>query len=134
MRKLGSSYPSSMRSFLFVGAGGAVGSVLRYWVTRMWPATGVGFPLGTFVVNVAGSAVLGFLVGYLGSSAHPDVRLGLFVGVLGGFTTFSTFAVESGSLFRGGFAGTATLYIVLSVIVGLTVAVVGVQAGEILAR
>jgi fluoride exporter len=123
-----------MRSFLFVGAGGAVGSALRYWVTRTWPATGVGFPLGTFVVNVVGSAFLGFLVGYLGSSAHPDLRLGLFVGLLGGFTTFSTFAVESGELMRGGFAGTATLYIAVSVVIGLAAAIGGIQAGELLAN
>lgn len=123
-----------MRSFLFVGAGGALGSVLRYWVTKTWPATGVGFPVGTFMVNVAGSAVLGFLVGYLGSSAHPDVRLGLFVGLLGGFTTFSTFAVESGGLVRGGFAGTAALYVVISLVIGLVAAVVGIQTGEFLAN
>ncbi|NOX21682.1 MAG: fluoride efflux transporter CrcB [Actinobacteria bacterium] len=123
-----------MRSFLFVGAGGAVGSAMRYWVTKTWPATGVGFPVGTFLVNVLGSVVLGFMVGYLGASAHPDVRLGLFVGLLGGFTTFSTFAVESGDLFRGGFAGTAALYITVSVVVGLIAAVIGIQAGDMIAR
>ncbi|MCH8985688.1 MAG: CrcB family protein, partial [Acidobacteria bacterium] len=84
-------------------------------------------------VNVFGSAMLGLLVGYFGSSASADLRLGLFVGVLGGFTTFSTFAVESGNLARGGFASTAAVYVAVSVLAGLVFALAGLHLGELIA-
>jgi CrcB protein len=95
-----------MVTLLWVGAGGFVGSVLRYlvsgWVQRSMG--GVGFPWGTLVVNVVGCFVIGGL-SYLADSRgffQSDTRLFLFVGVIGGFTTFSAFGNETMNLLRVG--------------------------------
>lgn len=90
---------------LLVALGGAVGSVLRYLVTlivaRATPPT---FPFGTFVVNLSGCIALGLLVGAAEQRAllSTGSRALLMVGVLGGFTTFSTFALENVVLLRSG--------------------------------
>ncbi|MCP3754828.1 CrcB family protein [Streptomyces sp. TBY4] len=102
-----------------VAAGGAVGAAARYGVGLLWPAAPGAFPWGTFWVNVAGCALIGVLmvlIGEGGRSAHPLVRPFLGVGVLGGFTTFSTYAVDLARLLDAGEAGTALAY------AGLTVA------------
>ncbi|WP_328299595.1 CrcB family protein [Streptomyces sp. NBC_00435] len=102
-----------------VAAGGAAGAAARYGVALLWPAAPGSFPWGTFWVNVAGCALIGVLmvlVGEGGRSAHPLVRPFLGVGVLGGFTTFSTYAVDFARLLDAGEAGTALAY------AGLTVA------------
>ncbi len=102
-----------------VAAGGAVGAAARYGVGLLWPAAPGAFPWGTFWINVAGCALIGVLmvlVGEGGRSAHPLVRPFLGVGVLGGFTTFSTYAMDFARLLDAGEAGTALAY------AGLTVA------------
>ncbi|MSO68969.1 MAG: fluoride efflux transporter CrcB [Alphaproteobacteria bacterium] len=108
-----------MMQILFVAAGGAIGSVGRYVVAgavERW--LGVAFPYGTLAVNVVGSAVLGLLVGLFTSlfETTPDLRLFLVVGILGGFTTFSAFSLDTITLFERGEAGRAILYIALSVV------------------
>jgi len=87
---------------LAVAAGGAIGSVGRYWLSHQvnsWMGLG-GFPWGTLSVNVIGSFLIGFLLVLLHESLHADAhwRLLLVVGVLGGFTTFSTFSWDTYSL------------------------------------
>ncbi|MCX5406167.1 CrcB family protein [Streptomyces sp. NBC_00335] len=102
-----------------VAAGGAVGAAARYGVGLLWPAAPGAFPWGTFWINVAGCALIGVLMVLIsegGRSAHPLVRPFLGVGVLGGFTTFSTYAVDFARLLDAGEAGTALAY------AGLTVA------------
>ncbi|MFD9305272.1 fluoride efflux transporter FluC [Streptomyces sp. NPDC060048] len=102
-----------------VAAGGAVGASARYGVGLLWPAAPGAFPWGTFWVNVAGCACVGVLMVLIsegGRSAHPLVRPFAGVGVLGGFTTFSTYAVDFARLLDTGEAGTALAY------AGLTVA------------
>lgn len=102
-----------------VAAGGAVGASARYGVALLWPAGPGAFPWGTFWVNVAGCALIGVLMVLIsegGRSAHPLVRPFAGVGVLGGFTTFSTYAVDFARLLDAGEAGTALAY------AGLTVA------------
>jgi CrcB protein len=90
---------------LLVGAGGFAGSVSRYalggWVHRLLPQAQ--FPWGTLAVNVAGCFLLGFLGGLTESRQilGPEARLFLFLGFLGGFTTFSTFGYETVLLLRG---------------------------------
>jgi len=85
------------RQLLIVGLGGFVGSSARYllsgWVYRM----GEGFPYGTLVVNVAGCLAIGLLAGMAETRSvlDPQMRLFLLIGLLGGFTTFSTFAYET---------------------------------------
>ncbi|MFI8101711.1 fluoride efflux transporter CrcB [Streptomyces sp. NPDC086023] len=96
-----------------VAAGGALGALARYAVGLAWPAAPEAFPWGTFGVNVLGCALIGVLmvlVGEGGRRAHPLVRPFLGVGVLGGFTTFSTYAVEFSRLLDAGEAGTALAY------------------------
>lgn len=112
-----------MMQILLIAAGGALGSVGRYVVAGAFErwlvgAIGVAFPYGTLAVNVIGSAVLGLLVGLFTSlfESTPEVRLFLIVGILGGFTTFSAFSLETVTLFEKGEAGRAILYIALSVV------------------
>lgn len=99
-----------MHSFygtLLVGLGGFLGSMLRFWASG-FIQQGLdplgSFPYGTMAVNVVGSAIIGFLAGAADARflLGPEMRLFLLVGVLGGFTTFSTFSYETLNLFRGG--------------------------------
>ena len=112
-----------MRSIFVVALGGAVGSVVRLklsgWVlhrTIEWR-----FPLGTFLVNVIGCLVIGILAGYAAKEdlLSPDARLFLFTGLLGGFTTFSAFGLETFYLMRRGDLLVAGIYVVGSVLAGL---------------
>jgi CrcB protein len=109
--------------FLLVAAGGAAGSVARYGVNVATQGWHNSFPLGTFIVNIAGSLVIGLIVGWLSSDAQPEfhhqARLLLAVGLCGGFTTFSSFSLETLTLLRGGQAGMALSYIALSVLLCL---------------
>ena len=110
-----------MERFLLVAAGGAAGAVARYAVglqaTRLF---GAGQVWGTLAVNVGGGLLMGLLAGWAASGADERWRLLLGVGVLGGFTTFSAFSLETvGLLERREWAG-ASLYVLVSV--GLSVA------------
>ncbi len=119
-----------MRAFLLVGVGGAVGSMVRYWVwTVVAPRSGA-FPWATMAVNLTGSFLLGFLAGLLAGRVDDVVRFGIFFGLLGGYTTFSTFSVDTIELFRVGEVIPAVMNVVLSVAIGLLAAWVGIAAGE----
>ncbi|WP_018699137.1 fluoride efflux transporter CrcB [Amorphus coralli] len=113
-----------MREVLLVAIGGGIGASLRHLVgVAAIRVMGVGFPWGTLTVNVLGSFAMGLLVAIL-ARYEPDVgarelRLLLGVGVLGGFTTFSSFSLDAGVLYEGGHATTAALYVVGSVLLGL---------------
>ncbi|MEX0900744.1 MAG: fluoride efflux transporter CrcB [Gammaproteobacteria bacterium] len=95
-----------MKALLLVAAGGAIGSVGRYlmsgWVTHHTVASR--FPWGTFAVNALGCLLAGLAVGYLlrADAVGADTRVFLFAGVLGGFTTFSAFGIETVALMRKG--------------------------------
>ncbi len=112
----------SLGQFAAIAVGGAFGSVLRYamssWVTTL---TGRGFPYGTLAVNVAGCLVMGFLfvlfVDRLSDSAVW--RAGLLIGVLGGFTTFSSFSIETFNLIEQGEALKAVANAIASVLLCL---------------
>lgn len=112
-----------------MGAGGAVGSALRYLVWRAVGTSG-GFPWATVLVNVTGSFMLGLLAGVYAGRVGPTMRLAVFFGFLGGYTTFSTFTAETVVLARTGSASAAFGNVVVSVIVGLTAAFAGVLLGE----
>jgi len=123
-----------MLGLLLIGAGGFVGSVLRYamggLVHRIVPATM--FPLGTLAVNVVGCFCIGLLSG-LGEARGvlgPRTRLFLLIGLLGGFTTFSTFGCETHALSRTGEMAKALLNVAANVIVGIA----AVWAGFALSR
>lgn len=102
---------------LSVAAGGAVGSVLRYvMASAVQAVTGRAFPMGILSVNVLGSFAIGVLsVGLARSGAAPEWRLFWMVGVLGGFTTFSSFSMETWTLLADAAYGKALLNILLSV-------------------
>lgn len=106
-----------MINCLFVGIGGFVGSVLRY-IVGMIPIKFFGIPLNTFIVNVAGAFVIGLVVALCAKNPMVDSRLFLMlkVGLCGGFTTFSTFSLETVDLIKGGSWFIAFVYIVLSVV------------------
>ncbi len=91
----------SIQQLLAVGLGGALGSMLRFSIALLWRS---GSPIGTLVVNLTGSFILGFLVAstlFLGE-LKPHWKLMITVGFCGGFTTFSTFSVQTMELFQNG--------------------------------
>ncbi|MFH0243564.1 CrcB family protein [Streptomyces sp. HK10] len=99
-----------------VAAGGALGACARYGLTLAWPAASGGFPWAVLAVNAAGCALIGVLMALLeehgGTRArHPLTRPFLGAGVLGGFTTFSVYALDAVRLLEEGAAGTALLYL-----------------------
>ncbi|TVQ60113.1 MAG: fluoride efflux transporter CrcB [Phycisphaerales bacterium] len=101
-----------------IAAAGALGAVLRYGVSGMTQRiTGEGFPLGTLVVNALGCFAAGFLTGALMSSTQQmreEVRVALLVGLLGGFTTYSTFAKETLALANDSEWAKAGMYVLLT--------------------
>lgn len=113
-----------------VALGGAAGSVLRYLLAGWVQKDSWSLPVGTLTVNVLGCLAIGFLATkFEASTVHPRVRVGVLVGVLGGFTTFSTFSWETLRLLRDGQWGTAWLNIFGS----LFLCLVGAWAGQSLA-
>jgi CrcB protein len=118
-----------MRQLLAIAAGGGVGALLRFWVsTGTHAILGRGFPYGTFAVNVLGSLLMGFLYVWLLDRVvtGPVVRAFLLIGLLGGFTTFSTFSIESLNLIEAGQILKALVNVLLSVTVCITAAGLGV--------
>lgn len=104
-----------------VSAGGALGACARYGAGLLWPTASGAFPWTTLLVNVVGCAVIGvFMVVITDAwSPHPLVRPFFGTGVLGGFTTFSTYAVDVQRLVTGGHAGTALVYLALTAVTAL---------------
>jgi fluoride exporter len=119
---------------LLVSAGGALGSGARYLVST-WAARALGadFPRGTLLVNAAGSFVLALLFALPGSRLSPDLRLFLGAGVLGGFTTYSSFNTETLALFEQGSAALAAANVALTVTGCLVAGVAGLALGRLLA-
>lgn len=117
---------------LFVGLGGFVGSVLRYLVSLAPIRHESGFPIVTLSINVLGAFLLGLIMAAAGRGSGIDPRTLLFlkVGICGGFTTFSTFALEAHTLLSGGKPITALLYMLLSV----TLCVLAVFGAGVLAK
>ncbi|MGN1133683.1 MAG: fluoride efflux transporter CrcB [Oscillospiraceae bacterium] len=116
-----------MINCLCVGFGGFVGAVLRYLVGLIPFESSNGFPFKTLAVNIAGSFLIGIIAALAGQSIiNEKWNLFLKVGICGGFTTFSTFALESDRLFKNGAVGFGILYIVLSVVLSI-LAVIAAQ-------
>ena len=115
---------------LYIAAGGALGAVARYalggWVHR-W--AGGGFPWGTFVINVLGSLLIGFALRTLEAlPASPELRALATIGLLGGFTTFSTYTYETVAMLRDGDWWRAAAYSLGSLAVGVAAVGVGLAA------
>ena len=120
---------------LWIGLGGAVGSILRYLVgasVQRWAHAG--FPAGTLVVNVIGSFLVGVLAQhFMNVQTHPNVRAALIIGFCGGFTTFSAFSLETVGLLRGGEYGKTAAYVVLSVSLSILATISGMAAAKAVA-
>ncbi len=119
-----------LKEGIFVGLGGFSGAVLRYLLTLIPVKSD--FPLMTFIVNISGAVLIGFIVGAAGLIPNVSQSLVLFAktGVCGGYTTFSTFALESVNLFKNQHRLLGICYIVLSVVVCF----LGVILGQYLAK
>jgi CrcB protein len=120
-------------NYLLVFVGGGLGATFRHGINILCARIfGTHFPFGTFLINVSGSIVMGLIAGYLafkGSAAQPW-RLFVMTGVLGGYTTFSTFSLDFALLYERGEIGLAALYMTGSVVL----AIAGLFAGLALVR
>jgi fluoride exporter len=118
------------RDLALVSAGGAVGALARYGLSDAFPTEPGRFPVTTFAINVSGAFVLGALLEWLVRHRSIDhwARFFAGVGVLGAFTTFSTFATETVVLTRDGHGATAAVYVVTSVLAGTAAVLAGLVA------
>jgi CrcB protein len=125
-----------MLRFFIIGLGGAIGTLLRYLVGSLdYRFSGGVFPVSTLVVNTTGSLAIGFLWGIVDRFAvSPNVRLFIFIGVLGGYTTFSTFSLETFNLMRDGEYRIAAANAVLSMALSVVAVFAGYMASKILMR
>ena len=112
-----------MLNILAVGAGGFLGSTLRYLISLISLDEPITFPIKTFIINIVGCIIIGIIAVYASKNfeMNPQMLLFLKVGLCGGFTTFSTFALETADLMKAGHMGIAFLYVALSVLVGIAV-------------
>lgn len=119
-----------LRSLLLVGLGGAVGSIARYFISRVISMRyTLSFPLATFMINIVGCLLIGLLFGYVqkNNTQQSDMWLVLATGFCGGFTTFSAFALENVNLLKGQLSITALLYIAASVVIGILLCRLGIS-------
>ena len=118
--------------FLLVCLGGALGSGARY-ATSLWAAAAIGtaFPFGTLIVNVGGSFLLGFLM-HICTRLSPELRLALTTGVMGGFTTYSTFNYETTQYFREGAWAVGAVNVAATVIGCLAAGLLGLALARLI--
>jgi CrcB protein len=126
--------PPPLRDVLLVFLGGGIGAWLRFSCASLLPKPATaGFPLAILLVNVAGCGVLGVLIGHVARTAQPAPNLMAFagIGICGGFTTFSTFAIDAIELMREGRAAAAFCYVLASVLLGIGAAAAGIWAARV---
>lgn len=123
-----------MKQILLVGFGGFLGSILRYLISKLNTEISIhSFPAGTFLVNIIGSLLIGFLVGVLATHApSSQLRLLLITGFCGGFTTFSAFTNENFNLIANGQFLTSALYIILSIVGGIFAVFGGINISKLI--
>jgi CrcB protein len=120
-------------NLLAIALGGAAGSLLRFWLsTSIQGRIGSVFPMGTLAVNVLGCLMIGIVFAFLNQRYNSSefVRAFLIIGLLGGFTTFSAFSMDTMILVNAGFWYRAMLNIILSVVVCLVAVVAGMSMGR----
>ena len=122
-----------MTNLIFIAVGGAAGALLRYWMSNsVYTLFGRSFPYGTLSVNVTGSLIMGLCYVFLFERMDIGVqwRAGLMIGLLGAFTTFSTFSIETLNLIESGEQIRAGMNILLSV----TLCILGCWIGMVIGR
>lgn len=123
-----------MDKIVFAGLGGFVGSSLRYWMSMsLYRILGQDFPYGTLVVNVLGCLLIGLLMSLFEERFvfSPNLRIFLTIGILGGFTTFSSFSYETISLLREGSYYLGSVNVLLNVILCLAGTTIGGVVGKL---
>jgi CrcB protein len=121
-----------MMKLVLVMLGGALGTLGRYGVSSLFRnSVSNGFPVGTLVVNLAGSFIIGLLWG-LFENHSATTRAFLFIGILGGFTTFSAYSIETLTLFREGNVKLALLNILANNVLGVLLALCGFALSRVL--
>jgi CrcB protein len=123
-----------LTTVLLVGGGGFIGANLRYWLGGwVQDRAGVHFPWQTLAINVSGSLLIGLFLGLMaGTNWSPNWRLFIAIGVLGGYTTYSSFAWESLSLLQEGQTGRATMYVVGTALGSVMAAWVGLVIARVI--
>jgi CrcB protein len=124
---------SALQKYLLIAAGGALGSIARYWVgSTIAGRMGSKFPYGTFVINLTACVIIGFSLTYLGKHIElsPAWRFLVPIGFIGAYSTFSTYEWETLSTLRSGAFALAALYAVGSLVAGLA----AVWCGAVLAE
>jgi CrcB protein len=118
-----------MKIILAIGTGSFIGGILRYLLSQFLQAkVASSFPYGTLAVNIIGCFLIGVVFGFVDrGNLSNDWKLFLATGLLGGFTTFSAFSIETLALFREGQTLSAFAYIAASVLVGLLATFIGVS-------
>lgn len=121
-----------MQSYILVMIGGAIGAAARFGLARALPVVPQGWPWPTFIANVAGGLLMGFLAAYVlrGSVAGENVRLFAGVGILGGFTTFSAFSLEMAHMAERGQWALAGGYALSSVLLAMVALFAGLALGK----
>lgn len=110
----------TMIKCLIVGAGGAIGAIGRYLIGFLPMNPENGFPVKTFLINVIGCFIIGIIAALADKNAvNPNLVLLIKVGICGGFTTFSSFALETEGLIAKGSTGVALMYVILSLVCGV---------------
>ena len=122
-----------MRTVLGVAVAGALGALLRWGISAWFGRRFPGFPWGTLVINVTGSFLLGFLFVVLTerTTTSPAVRVSLTTGLMGAYTTFSTFSLETIRLVEDGAVGAAAANVAASLLLGLAGMWLGISMGRI---
>ena len=118
-----------LKNFLLVGLGGMIGSILRYAASLFIKNPATGFPFATFSVNIIGSFIIGWVFGISLKEGmiNWDWKLFLTTGICGGFTTFSALSLEGVALLQQQRYGTFALYFIMSILLGLAAAWLGLQ-------
>lgn len=122
-----------MRTVLGVAVAGALGALLRWGISAWFGRRFPGFPWGTLAINVTGSFLLGFLFVVLTerTTTSPAVRVSLTTGLMGAYTTFSTFSLETIRLVEDGAVGAAAANVAASLLLGLAGVWLGISMGRL---